>query len=53
MVHVIESPRRHFGHASFRSGQEAFVRAVLDGPDVLAVMPTGSGARARETAPHA
>src|SRR5438128_9440030 len=43
MVHVIESLRRHFGHASFRPGQEALVRAVLDGRDVLAVMPTGSG----------
>jgi len=43
MVHVIESLRRHFGHTSFRPGQEALVRAVLDGRDVLAVMPTGSG----------
>jgi ATP-dependent DNA helicase RecQ len=43
MAHVIESLRRHFGHASFRAGQEALVRAVLDGRDVLAVMPTGSG----------
>jgi ATP-dependent DNA helicase RecQ len=43
MVHVTESLRRHFGYASFRPGQEALVRAVLDGRDVLAVMPTGSG----------
>jgi ATP-dependent DNA helicase RecQ len=43
MVDVIESLRRHFGHASFRPGQEELVRAVLDGRDVLAVMPTGSG----------
>ena len=43
MVDVIESLRRHFGHASFRPGQEVEVRAVLDGRDVLAVMPTGSG----------
>jgi len=34
---------RHFGHASFRAGQEALVQAVLEGRDVLAVMPTGSG----------
>ena len=34
---------RHFGHAAFRQGQEPLVRAVLDGHDVLAVMPTGSG----------
>jgi ATP-dependent DNA helicase RecQ len=35
--------QQHFGHASFRAGQEDLVRAVLDGHDVLAVMPTGSG----------
>jgi ATP-dependent DNA helicase RecQ len=33
----------YFGHASFRPGQEDLVRAVIDGHDVLAVMPTGSG----------
>ncbi|MBI4262918.1 MAG: ATP-dependent DNA helicase RecQ [Acidobacteria bacterium] len=43
MVDVIESLRRHFGHASFRPGQEDVVRAVLEGRDVLGVMPTGSG----------
>ena len=35
--------QQYFGHASFRTGQEDLVRAVLDGHDVLAVMPTGSG----------
>jgi ATP-dependent DNA helicase RecQ len=35
--------QQHFGHTSFRAGQEDLVRAVLDGHDVLAVMPTGSG----------
>src|SRR5262245_38583504 len=35
--------RRHFGHSSFRPGQEQIVAAVLGGRDVLAVMPTGSG----------
>jgi ATP-dependent DNA helicase RecQ len=35
--------QRSFGHASFRPGQEPLVRAVLEGLDVLAVMPTGSG----------
>src|SRR5262245_32379245 len=43
MVDVIEPLRRYFGHVSFRLGQEALVEAVLDGRDVLAVMPTGSG----------
>ena len=34
---------RHFGHEAFRPGQEDVVRAVMEGRDVLAVMPTGSG----------
>ncbi len=32
-----------FGFPSFRPGQEEVIAAVLDGDDVLAVMPTGSG----------
>lgn len=42
-MELIDLLNRHFGHASFRPGQEELVRAVLDGRDVLAVMPTGSG----------
>jgi len=34
---------RHFGYTAFRPGQQQIVDAVLDGCDVLAVMPTGSG----------
>lgn len=43
MVDLLAPLHRHFGHTSFRAGQEDLVRAVLDGRDVLAVMPTGSG----------
>ena len=32
-----------YGFSAFRPGQEEIVTAVLDGKDVLAVMPTGSG----------
>lgn len=32
-----------FGISEFRPGQEEVVRAILDGTDVLAVMPTGYG----------
>src|SRR6185437_13154284 len=32
-----------FGFASFRASQEEVCRAVVDGKDVLLVMPTGSG----------
>ncbi|MCE1228392.1 MAG: ATP-dependent DNA helicase [Firmicutes bacterium] len=35
--------KESFGYASFRSGQETVIRAVLAGQDALAVMPTGSG----------
>ncbi len=38
-----EELARHFGHAAFREGQEAAVRAALAGHDVILVMPTGSG----------
>src|SRR3954469_6998907 len=32
-----------FGHQSFRPGQLQIIRALLDGHDVLAVLPTGAG----------
>lgn len=32
-----------FGYSSFRPGQEEIIRAVLEGDDLLAVMPTGAG----------
>src|SRR5215471_74798 len=32
-----------FGFASFRPGQAEIIETILDGRDVLAVMPTGSG----------
>ena len=35
--------RATFGYESFRPGQEEIVDALLEGCNVLAVMPTGSG----------
>jgi ATP-dependent DNA helicase RecQ len=35
--------KRRFGFESFRPGQEAIVRDILRGRDVLAIMPTGGG----------
>ena len=35
--------RTTFGFEGFRPGQAEIVAAILDGRDVLAVMPTGSG----------
>lgn len=35
--------RRYWGYTEFRSVQERIIRAVLDGRDTLALMPTGGG----------
>lgn len=35
--------QRVFGHSEFRFHQEALIRDILAGKDVLAVMPTGAG----------
>lgn len=35
--------KQRFGFESFRPGQEAIVRDILRGRDVLAIMPTGGG----------
>lgn len=35
--------RETFGYSKLRPGQETAIRAVLEGRDTLAVMPTGSG----------
>ena len=33
----------HFGYQSFRPGQQRVIEAILEGRDVMAVMPTGAG----------
>src|SRR5437762_722240 len=43
MIDLLIPLARHFGHKAFRTGQDDLVKAVLEGRDVLAVMPTGSG----------
>ena len=35
--------KRVFGYDSFRPGQEQIISAILDGRDVMAVLPTGGG----------
>ena len=38
-----EALKAVFGYDSFRQGQESVINAVLEGRDILAVMPTGAG----------
>lgn len=33
----------HFGYSSFRPAQETLISALMDGRDVLGIMPTGAG----------
>ncbi len=40
---LTEALERHFGHPGFRPGQREAVEAVIEGRDVLLVMPTGAG----------
>ena len=40
---VRDAVEKWFGHSSFRPGQEATIRSVLEGRDVLLVAPTGAG----------
>jgi ATP-dependent DNA helicase RecQ len=40
---LLRVARRLFGFEHFRTGQEPAIRALLEGHDVLAVLPTGAG----------
>ena len=40
---LLQGLKTYFGYDSFRPGQEALVRTVLQGGDALGVMPTGAG----------
>lgn len=35
--------KKYFGYDTFRSGQELLIDSILDGGDVLGIMPTGAG----------
>ena len=35
--------KKYFGYDNYRNGQEFLIDAVLDGRDVLGIMPTGAG----------
>lgn len=38
-----ETLKKYFGYDSFREGQENIINTILEGQDILAVMPTGFG----------
>ena len=40
---ALEALQQYFGYESFRPGQAGIVNALLNGRDVLGVMPTGAG----------
>ena len=35
--------KQYFGYDGFREGQEELIRGILEGRDVLGIMPTGAG----------
>lgn len=39
----LQTLQRYFGYNKFRLHQEAIIQSVLDGKDVMAIMPTGGG----------
>src|SRR5271166_4948263 len=43
MARARDALARVYGFSAFRPGQEEILASTLDGMDVLAVMPTGSG----------
>ena len=40
---VLQVLKTYFGYTEFREGQEEIIREILNGRDILAVMPTGAG----------
>ncbi|WP_431799072.1 DEAD/DEAH box helicase [Halobacillus andaensis] len=40
---LLNQLRKYFGHAYFRSGQQEIIQDVMNGRDVLGILPTGVG----------
>ena len=43
MDKVLDILKQYYGYSSFREGQEEIIREILNGNDVLTIMPTGGG----------
>lgn len=42
-MNQLEILQKYFGYQSFRKGQETLISSILNGQDVLGIMPTGAG----------
>ncbi|MFB9278988.1 DNA helicase RecQ [Cohnella cellulosilytica] len=40
---ALDALKTYYGYDQFRAGQERLIEAILDGRDVLGIMPTGAG----------
>lgn len=43
MQSISQTLQQHFGFSKFRPNQEKIIRSILEGKDVMALMPTGGG----------
>lgn len=43
MDKALDILKQYYGYSSFREGQEEIIREILNGNDVLTIMPTGGG----------
>jgi len=43
MPNIKEILKRYYGYDEFREGQENIINSIIDGKDILGIMPTGAG----------